>query len=497
MMAFLTKPGALALPLFTAILALAVVFGTQADSAFQPNAYTMYTASGRRSVLVRPGTPEMVALDQLAGAFGLTLTEDRSANGLIINTKNDRIFAFPGQSFVRAAGKVVALDGQVQRDRNAWLVPIDFLTKALGPSIGEPIVVRRSSRIILVGSVRVPEVSLKVEKTASGASVMLGIQPTAPYRVTRDGNRMNVRIDATALDASAFTGFIPEYVSAAHVDGLNVVIELGPSAATYRVEDDRASSTVTIDLSLAPPPPPRPRPLSIPGAPQLDAPQGGLRTLVIDAGHGGEDEGGVSAGGSKEKDVTLQLARRLKAAVESRLGLRVLLTRDGDNDIPIDRRTEIANNNKADIFLSLHTNWSVRGSARGAQIYMLGLDGYGGPAEADAQKPSVPVLGGGLRAIDPVPWDRAQVPFADQSGSLGSVLTRQFTEHNVPLFVRPAIQGPIRLLMGANMPAVLVELGFLSNADDEKAMASGEWQNAVVESVLATLAEFRRGLADR
>ena len=110
-------------------------------------------------------TPETIALEQLAGTFGLTFTEDRAANGLVIGTRGERIFAFPGQSFVRAADRVIALDGPVQRDRNAWIVPIDFLTKALGPAIGEPIVIRRSSRLILVGDVRVPEIGGKVERT--------------------------------------------------------------------------------------------------------------------------------------------------------------------------------------------------------------------------------------------------------------------------------------------------------------------------------------------
>jgi N-acetylmuramoyl-L-alanine amidase len=112
-----------------------------------------------------------------------------------------------------------------------------------------------------------------------------------------------------------------------------------------------------------------------------------LRTIIIDAGHGGQDTGAVGAGGAKEKDVTLQMARRLKAAIEGRLGLRVLLTRDNDDEVTIDRRTELANNNKADLFISLHVNWSSRPAAHGAQIYTLSLEGYHDEmAAADAQK---------------------------------------------------------------------------------------------------------------
>jgi N-acetylmuramoyl-L-alanine amidase len=502
------------LPLSTTALALMLVLLQQTGAWGQTQTFTMYSPEGRRTLLVRPGTPEMIALDQLVGTFGLTLTEDRAANGLVISTRGERILAFPGQSFVRAAGRVVALDGPVQRDRNAWLVPIDFLTKALGPSIGQPIVIRRSSRLVLVGGVRVPEIGGRVERTSSGARVVITMQPPTPYRVSRDGNRLVVRFDATAIDATPITGFIPEFARAAHVDGLNLVIDLGPEAAAQREEDDRAASTLTIDLYPAPPPPPRPTivPAPSPAAPPQPAPQPGappqagapiptptigsgtLRTIIIDAGHGGQDVGTVGAGGAKEKDVTLQMARRLKTAIEGRLGLRVLMTREGDDDVTLDRRTELANNNKADLFLSLHVNWSSRPAAHGAQIYTLSLDAYHDEmAAADAQKRTIPTVGGGTRVIEPVPWDLAQLPFADDSAALGAALVRLFTEKNVPLFAKPAVQAPMRVLMGANMPAVLIELAFMSNAADEALLGNPDWQAGIIEGVLAALTELRRG----
>jgi N-acetylmuramoyl-L-alanine amidase len=367
---------------------------------------------------------------------------------------------------------------------------------------------------VLVGGVRVPEVGGRIERTPDGARVVLTMQPPTPYKVTRDGSKLTVRFDATALDVTPLTGFIKEFAPGARVDGLNLVIDLGPSAAVHKVEDDRAANTLTIDLYPAPPPPPpppkpivvpAPAPLPVPGVqvPQtaptgpLPAPvPGNLRTIVIDPGHGGPDAGTVGAGGAKEKDIALQVARRLKAAIESRLGLRVLLTREGDDDVTVDRRTELANNNKADVFLSLHMNWSARPVSRGTQIYTLGLDSYHEQlAQADSQKRAVPVVGGGSRIIEPVPWDLAQLPYADQSASLGGVIARLLAEKNVPLFGKPTVLAPMRVLMGANMPAVLVEMGFLSNADDEKAAATAEWQSAVVEGLMAALSELRHGIS--
>jgi len=498
MMIVLTRPGGRFVPVSIAI-ALAVVCVLAAGlPAFQGQTatYTMYTIDGRRSIVVRTGgVPETIALEQLATTFGLTFTEDRAANGLVIGTRGERILVSPGQSFVRAAGRVIALDGPVQRDRNSWIVPIDFLTKALGPAVGDPIFVRRSSRLILVGAVRVPQIGVRVERTSGGARVIVAIQPSTNHRVSRDGSHLIVRFDAVALDAAPPTGFIPEFASAARVDGASLIIDLGPQTVAHRADDDRTSGNLIIELMPAPPPPP-PKPTPAPPPPpKIELPTTGLRTMVIDAGHGGDDLGAVGAEGTKEKDLTLLMARRLKTAIESRLGLRVLLTRDADETVSLDRRTELANNNKADLFLSLHANWSVRPSARGAQVYTpFVAAARAGVPDANARTQTVPVVGGGSRVIDPVPWDLAQLPFLEPSATLGDVLTRELASHRVPMFSRPAVQAPMRILTAAYMPAVLVELGFLSNTDDERASMTSEWQTAVIEGVLSTLVELRRGV---
>jgi len=343
----------------------------------------------------------------------------------------------------------------------------------------------------------VPEITGKVERTAAGARVTIGVQPATPHTLARDGNRITVKFDAAALDAAPFTGFITEFAPAVKVDGTTIVIELGPSAVVHRVDEDRASSTIGVELFPTPPVVPLKPPPSVslpPGPLQVDQTPGSIRTIALDAGHGGDDVGTIGAGGLQEKDLTLQMVRRLKATIEGRLGLRVLLTRDGDDTVTVDRRTELANNNKADIFLSLHANASVRPASRGTQLYTLGVDAYRDlVAQTDALRRTVPVVGGGSRVIDPVPWDLAQLPFADESAALAAVLARQFAEKGVPLHMRPATQAPMRILMGAHMPAVLIEMGFLSNADDEKALGSAEWQTMMIDGVIAALTEMRRG----
>jgi len=488
------------------VLAVTVASLTNAVLQGQTTNYTIYYPDGRRTIPVRTsGSTDVVALEPLTPVFGLTFTEDRLSGGLVIGTRGQRIIAVPGQSFIQVASKVVGLDGPIQRERNAWLVPIDFISKALGPAVGEPVVLRKASRLILVGNVRVPQVGGKVEKTAAGARIVLNVQPMAPHKVTREGNKLTVRFEATALDPQPITGFINEFTSSAKVDGLSLIFDLGNSAATFKADDDRDSIAIELlpPAPVAPPPAPapaptatpRPGPPAAPEPPRIDLTPGGIRTIVLDPGHGGDDAGVKGAGGTVEKDLTLLLARRLRASLEARMGVRVLLTRDGDDNVPIDRRTSFANNNKADLFLSLHANSSARAAVRGAQVYTLDLSSY--PQQTglvEARRRTVPVLGGGTRVLDPMPWDLAQLPFADDAAVLAGVLVQQFGERHVPLHIKPAVTAPMRVLVGANMPAVLIELGFLSNKDDEKALTTAESQTSLIDSIVAAVADVRRGI---
>jgi N-acetylmuramoyl-L-alanine amidase len=255
---------------------------------------------------------------------------------------------------------------------------------------------------------------------------------------------------------------------------------------------------VIVDLqpaSGAAPATPGPGPSAAPAPPIVDlAPAGVIRTVAIDPGHGGDDAGVRGAAGAIEKNLTLQAARRLKAAIESRLGLRVLLTREGDEAVPIDRRTALANNNKAVLLVSLHANASFQPAVRGAQVLSLSLEDYKNRARGLPVSLPVPVVGGGTRLIDAMPWDLAQIPHAPQSASLAAILVRHLAGHSVPLYARSHDQEPLRVLVGANMPAVLVEMGFLSNAEDERALLSGEVPGAVAEAILGAITEVRNGI---
>ena len=217
-----------------------------------------------------------------------------------------------------------------------------------------------------------------------------------------------------------------------------------------------------------------------------------MRTIVIDAGHGGDEHGARGPQGTLEKDVTLGVARRLKAAIESRLGARVILTREADQTVGLDERAAVANNNKADLFISLHANASVRGSAAGAEVFYLSLGDYGAQAQRVAQGESeaLPVFGGGTRDIDVILWEMAQARHIEQSAALATAMEASLRQR-VPMSPRAIQQAPFRVLVGANMPAVLVEMGFITNAEQERQLASEAFQSSIVQAIVDSIAQFR------
>jgi N-acetylmuramoyl-L-alanine amidase len=241
---------------------------------------------------------------------------------------------------------------------------------------------------------------------------------------------------------------------------------------------------------------PTPTPKEPPPMPDLTG--SGMRTIVIDAGHGGEESGARGPGGTLEKNVTMTVARRLKAALEARLGLRVILTRDGDQTVGLDERAAVANNNKGDLLVSVHANASVRPKMAGAEVFYLSLEEYGEQAQrvAHGERESLPVLGGGTRDIEVILWEMAQARYIDQSASLAQTIEGALREH-VPMSPRAIQQAPFRVLVGANMPAVLVEIGFVSNPQQERQLNSDTFQNGVVQALLDGIVRFREKGSNR
>jgi N-acetylmuramoyl-L-alanine amidase len=469
--------------------------------------YTVLSKEGRRTLPTRTMSgQEMFSLDELAKLFELTVREDTLAGGLTVNTKGQTIVLTAGQGLASVGGRLISLPAAPVRDGRTWFVPVDFVARALAPAIGTRLELRKPSRLILSGDVRVPRIAGTVEPLGAQARLTLDVAPATPHTVTQDGTRLTIKFEAEALDATLPSSTAPDLIQGVRPgDGATVVVDLGPRFASYKASDtpgDRGAVRIVVDVIAqttnqpAPGTPATPTPQATPPAeppPLLDlTPAGGLRTVVIDAGHGGEEEGARGPGGTLEKNVTLSVSRRLKAALEARLGVRVILTRESDQTVGLDERAAVANNNKADVFISLHANASVRAGASGAEVFYLSLAEYGDEAQrvARGESEALPVFGGGTRDIEVILWEMAQARYIEQSAALAQLVESSLRER-VHMSPRAIQQAPFRVLVGANMPAVLVEMGFITNPEQERLLTSDAFQGSLVQALVDSLTKYR------
>jgi N-acetylmuramoyl-L-alanine amidase len=493
---------ALGVAVLTSILAIA-----PAGQPAAPAPYTVLSREARRPLPSRAiGGQEMFALDDLVKLFDLAVREDTLAGGLTVSTKTNTTIALtPGQGLASVGGRVVSMPAPPVREGRSWFVPVDFVPRALGPALATRLELRRPSRLIVVGDLRVPRVTARAEPAGIQLRITIDVAPATPHSVAQEGSRLAVRFEADALDASLPASPAPDLVQAIRPaeTGVAVIVDLGPRFASFRATDapgERGAGRIVIDVApatteaspAATPSAPAPAPAD-PTPPLVDlTPPSGLRTIVIDAGHGGDEQGARGPQGTQEKDVTLSVARKLKAAIEARLGARVILTRDSDRTMPLDERAAVANNNKADVFISLHANASVRASAAGAEVFYLSLADYGDQAQRVAlgESEALPVYGGGTRDIEAILWEMAQARHIESSARLAQLVETALRER-VPMSPRAIQQAPFRVLVGANMPAVLVELGFISNPEQERQLSSDAFQGEVVQALVDSIVRFR------
>lgn len=490
--------------MLAAALGAAVALDGQVAPAARPP-LTVVSKAGRQSVPVSlvNGT-EMVPLADLASLLRLSVREDAAAGGLIVAQGPRTLVLSTTQGLASAGGRVLSLGAPPARSGSAWFVPLDVVGRAL-PLVSETKVdLRRASRLLVLGDASVPRVSARYASEAGRSRVTIEITPRTEHTVSQLTGRLVVSFKADALDADIPAPEPTDLLLGARIvePGTSLAIETGPRLASFRAADtplDPAGTRLVIDLigqgappvAAAAPPPAAPAPPPVAFEPPMSA----IRTIVIDPGHGGNEAGAKGPAGTLEKDVALSVARQLRAVLEGRLGVRVVLTRDGDQAVPIDERAAVANNNKADLFLSLHVNASARAAVTGAEVFYLGLEDYGQDAARVAEPGGevLPSVAGGPRDVGLIRWEMAQARHLEASATLAALLEQQLRTR-VPMSARAIQQAPFRVLVGANMPAALVEVGFITNAAEEQKLLSPERQTDLTLALYEGIVQFRSHL---
>jgi N-acetylmuramoyl-L-alanine amidase len=287
-----------------------------------------------------------------------------------------------------------------------------------------------------------------------------------------------------------------------------VSVKLPPPPSAYR-----ASSTTALAKPSLPATPAAPAPLtasispaenSLPAKRNSSGDHSMIRVLglkvgriVLDPGHGGHDTGTIGPEGLREKDLVLDVSKRLGALIAERMGSEVIYTRSDDTFIPLERRTEIANESRADLFLSIHANSSTLRTAAGVETYYLNFTTSKAALDLAARENA-----GSEKTIYELQDLLEKIALKDKveesrefATRIESALYTLSVKTNTHAKDRGVKKAPFVVLIGASMPSVLAEIGFISNAHDEGTMKRAEYRQRIAEALYKGLSAYANTLS--
>jgi N-acetylmuramoyl-L-alanine amidase len=219
--------------------------------------------------------------------------------------------------------------------------------------------------------------------------------------------------------------------------------------------------------------------------------------IVIDPGHGGHDTGTIGPNGLQEKDLVLEVGRRLGKLLQTRLGAEVVYTRKNDTFIPLETRTAIANQQRADLFISIHANSSRDSEARGVETYYLNFTSSPEALEVAARENAVSEKS--IYELQDLVKKIALKEKIEESrefaGDVQESLHSGLAAKSPAIRNRGVKKAPFIVLIGANMPSILAEISFVSNPSDEHRLETSEYRQRIAESLYRGIAKYVDGLS--
>jgi len=223
----------------------------------------------------------------------------------------------------------------------------------------------------------------------------------------------------------------------------------------------------------------------------------GLSVVVLDPGHGGRSIGAQGSTGTLEKELVLSVSEKLKNMIEEGLGIKVILTRTADYYVGLKERTAIANNNGANLLLSIHANATFRRDIDGFETYYLNLKTKDRDARkyAELENKALGVKGdeNDKALLEAILWDMAQTDYLQESNALAKMVQQSLVK-NLRGKDRGVRQAPLAVLMGARMPAALVEIGYISNPEQEVKLNRDSHQEQIAKALYRAVESYHRGL---
>ena len=391
-------------------------------------------------------------------------------------------------------GQTIALDAAVRMGSGTWLIPEDFLVKGLpklAPGIAAvPEPKKPPAAKPVQGGIALEE--LRHRSYPSFTRIVVETGGTVAYTLVSGREEVRVRLPRLSVSGNRVEVIDDGLVKEVRLEpvGADALLRIVLEGAASDVKASALHDPFRLVLDVYRP---REGPSAGAGQPRIEP----LRLIVLDAGHGGHDPGATGPSGLTEKEVVLDVTKRVNRMVEEDLGIKVALTRSTDVFVPLRDRTNFANKQRADLFVSIHANAHPRAVSEGVETYFLSSEASDTDARQVAavengviqlESPASRAKGGLLKSIL---WDLAQSEFQQESSFMAETVQDSMTR-SLSLVNRGVKQAGFYVLGGAAMPAILIEIGFLTNPKEEKKLSTPAYRESVARAIYAGLSEYKR-----
>ncbi len=474
---------------------LGVISG--AAGAARPDAFELKGRTGSLGRLPRVIVDDggaYVSAARLAVLLGGSWTVKDTRATLTVGKRTAQFIRNERRAIV--AGQSLTLDSAARIGATGWLIPEDFLAKGLsrltpGITVIGPLADAKAPPARMARA-EIALQELRFRSYPSFTRIVVETGAALAYAMVSRGEEIRVRLPRLVLAQARTEGLADGLVREIRLepDGRDAVLRvvLEGKAGDIKTSSLQDPYRVVLDIYRQKEAAGTER-----GAPAIEP----LRLIVLDAGHGGHDPGATGPNGVMEKDVVLDVTRRAARLVEGGLGVKVALTRSTDVFVPLRERTSFASRQRADLFVSIHANAHPQAVSEGVEVYFLSSEA------SDSQARHIAAVENGVIQLESpasrqksellksILWDLAQSEFQQESSFMAETVLDSMTR-SLSLVPRGVKQAGFYVLGGAPMPAILVEIGFLTNRKEERKLGTPEYREAVARAIYAGLADYKR-----
>jgi N-acetylmuramoyl-L-alanine amidase len=412
--------------------------------------------------------------------FTLPYTNDTTQESFTIRGANSQVVLTRNSASISVNGQSAAMPSPVLHDNGIWLVPVEFLQQGLSRLTSLEFRRRTGSPRAFSARVKATELNMSAQS-----------QATLTRLTFRTANPVTLELKREASPRRAILVFAPKPIDPTREnldskdrlvqsvdfddsDGSpRVIVGLSEEVGEIRILSADENRAHFVDIL-------RKTELTDTAPPQAPATGKGManvRVIVIDPGHGGIDNG-AGMTGALEKDLTLAVARKLRTMLQSRFGATVLLTRDSDVALTSEARAAVANNNRADLFISLHMGYSTNKSDLGSSVYVM---------QENFAASSLPTTEKTQRLFQP--WYLGYQKRRESSVKVATILSEDLTT-SMPGWNFPVRSGPAAVLASTIMPAVLIEVGNLNNPTSTQALMDDTFQTRLSSTIAGAVERY-------